>query len=243
MPKFSKKQRAAVKRAVRRYQARRNKRMLRGMALVSRTQMPGYKGHPFGKKFYTKLRYNEAHTFAAGSTPNFASSYKMRLNSLYDPNLTGLGHQPRGFDELMSIYEKYTVVAAKITVCYIGDTTVPSVVGLRLVDGNEAAIADKKVAIENGDSKWNYMTTANGGNNKIVLSKNVNIKKYFNQKNIVGTDKFTLDSNENPALDDAVIGEIWVAPISASDTHGRTLVDINIEYTAVFTEPKDLPTS
>ena len=46
----------------------------------------------------------------------------MRLNSLFDPNLSGLGHQPRGFDQLMAVYEKYTVVAAKITVCYVSNT-------------------------------------------------------------------------------------------------------------------------
>jgi hypothetical protein len=205
--------------------------------------MPGFKGHPFGKQFYTKLRYNEAHTFGAGSTANFASNYKYCLNSLYDPNVSGVGHQPMGFDNLMSIYEKYTVVGAKITVCFIGDTTVPSVCGLRLVDGNETAVADKKRAIENGDSSWRYMTTANGGNNKIVLSRSVNCKKFFGQKAIVGDDKYTLSSAQAPTDDDKIIAEIWVAPISASDVHGRTLVDVTIEYTAVFTEPKELTLS
>lgn len=214
----------------------------RGMSLVPTTQKPGYKGHPFGKKFYTKLRYSESHTIPAATTANFASSYKMRLNSLFDPNYTGAGHQPRGFDQLMTIYEKYTVVGAKITVCYITTSTNPSVVGLRTVDGNETSIADKKVAMENGDSSWKYISRFDQ-DNKAILSRNVNIKKFFNQKNIVGTEKFTLDANENPALDDAVIGEMWVAPIKSTAQHGETLLDINIEYTCVFTEPKDLPQS
>lgn len=232
-----------MKRLTRGKLTRKRSSVPRGYKLVPKSQVPGHKGHPFGKKFYTKLRYNEAHFFPAGTSNNFASSYKMRLNSCYDPNLTGLGHQPRGFDELTSIYEKYTVVGAKITVCYVSNSTTPAVVGLRTVDGNESSIVDKKVAIENGDSSWKYMANFNGGSNKQVISRTVNCKKFFNQKNIVGTDKFTLDANENPALDDAIIGEIWVAPISATQVHGQTMVDITIEYQVVFTEPKTLPTS
>ena len=231
---------AAARKRVRK--RRRTTRVPRGMALIPTTQKPGFKGHPFGKKFYTKLKYNEAHVIAASSTNNFATSYKMRLNSLYDPNLTGIGHQPRGFDQLMTIYEKYTVVAAKMTVCYITNNSTPQVVGLRLVDGNETAISDKKVALENGDSSWKYMARFDS-NSKVILSRRVNVKKFFNQNTIVGTDKFTLDANENPALDDAVVGELWVAPIDPNTAHGQVLVDINIEYTCVFTEPKDLPQS
>lgn len=226
--------------ARRRPRKRRRMTVPRGMSLVRSNQKPGFKGHPFGKQFYTKLRYNEAHTFSASGTANFASSYKMNLNSLYDPNETGAGHQPMGFDELMNIYEKYTVVGAKITVCYIGDTTVPSVCGLRLVDGNESSIVDKKKAIENGDSSWSYMTTANGGNNRLILKKNVNIKKFFGLASLVGNENYTKTASAEPQPDDTCVAELWVAPIAAADSHGRTLVDITIEYACVFTEPKDL---
>lgn len=243
MPIPKKRGRAArLARSRARARRRRAARIPRGMSLVPTTQKPGYKGHPFGKKFYTKLRYSESHTIAASSTANFASHYKMRLNSLYDPNYTGAGHQPRGFDQLMAIYEKYTVVGAKITVCYITTSTNPSVVGLRTVDGNETAIADKKVAMENGDSSWKYISRFDQ-DNKAIISRTVNVKKFFNQSTIVGDDKFTLAANQNPSDDDAIIGEMWVAPIKATAQHGETLLDINIEYSCVFTEPKDLPSS
>ncbi len=35
-------------------------------------------------------------------------------NGLFDPDISGVGHQPRGYDELSAIYGKYIVYASKI---------------------------------------------------------------------------------------------------------------------------------
>lgn len=234
-----------VKTGVMTYKRKRNRkaRIPRGMSLVPTSQKPGYKGHPFGEKFYTKLRYNEAHRFAAQGNLNFATSYKYRLNGIYDPNFTGIGHQPMGYDELSSIYKKATVVGARITVAFITDSTEPCVCGIRVIEGTEAAIVDKKKAIENGDSKWRYMNTNDGGRNIQKFSKRVNVKKHFGLANIVGNDDFTLGINQNPATDVQLLAELWVAPVDPAQAHGAVLADITIEYAVVFTEPKDLALS
>jgi len=39
-----------------------------------------------------------------------------RANSLYDPNYTGGGHQPNGFDQLIAAYNHFTVISSKIRV-------------------------------------------------------------------------------------------------------------------------------
>lgn len=213
---------------------------LRGYRSRKSSQKPGYKGHPFGRKMYTKLKYNESVTFGAAAVAGFATGYQFRLNSLFDPNLSGIGHQPRGYDELMAIFEKYTVVNAKITATFLQDTTVPSIVGIRLADGTTSLITDKKTAVENGGCRWKYMGSANGGQTRTTVSWNVNMKKHKGLKSIVGNDDYTLTASQNPASADQVLGEIFVAPVSVSDTHGRVLVDVIIEYAGVFTEPKVL---
>jgi len=45
--------------------------------------------------------------------------YQFCGNSLYDPDQTGAGHQPMYFDNYMSVYEKYRVNYAQITVTVI----------------------------------------------------------------------------------------------------------------------------
>ena len=50
-------------------------------------------------------------------TPGAAvASYVFRGNSLYDPDYTGTGHQPRYYDQLTPIYGRYKVLSSAITV-------------------------------------------------------------------------------------------------------------------------------
>lgn len=44
------------------------------------------------------------------------SYYSYRANSIYDPNYSGVGHQPRGYDELAPFYRKYEVVRSAIQI-------------------------------------------------------------------------------------------------------------------------------
>lgn len=68
----------------------------------------------FPKQLRSTLRY--ADTFNLVSTTGAYAQYLFSANGLYDPNVSGVGHQPRAFDQLMAIYNHYTVVASRITV-------------------------------------------------------------------------------------------------------------------------------
>lgn len=45
------------------------------------------------------------------------------VNGCFDPDLTGIGHQPRMFDQYMSFYLKYEVLASRIKVKFFAPTT------------------------------------------------------------------------------------------------------------------------
>ena len=63
------------------------------------------------------LRYHE--TFSVnpgiGGTPGV---YVFRSNSCYDPNFTGTGHQPRGFDQIMTMYQYIAVRECQMEVWF-----------------------------------------------------------------------------------------------------------------------------
>lgn len=63
---------------------------------------------------FMKLKYNGVATMliSAGSISNYIWSG----NSVYDPDVSGTGHQPMGFDQWSAFYNKYTCFGSKITV-------------------------------------------------------------------------------------------------------------------------------
>lgn len=74
----------------------------------------------FPRTMYTKFSYAEDFNLT-NSTGGIPSTYVFRANSLFDPNLTGVGGQPRYYDTLCGAnntaapYKNYLVQAAKIT--------------------------------------------------------------------------------------------------------------------------------
>lgn len=88
----------------------------------------------FSETNRTNLRYvdNYLLTSTLGSTPN----QQMRMNGIFDPDLTGGGHQPMWRDNFAAIYQNYRVISSRIKVTFLPNPTVdngtigPYVVGI-----------------------------------------------------------------------------------------------------------------
>lgn len=61
--------------------------------------------HPIPQRFITKMKYSE--TVATDALGLFY----FNLNSVFDPNRTGVGHQPYGHDTLATLYNRYRVIS------------------------------------------------------------------------------------------------------------------------------------
>ncbi len=69
---------------------------------------------PFPPKTAHKLNYVQTFKLSTGAAGIFGIEQVMRLNSLFDPDFTGVGHQPYGFDTLATIYNKYKVLRVNL---------------------------------------------------------------------------------------------------------------------------------
>jgi hypothetical protein len=76
---------------------------------------------PVVPRLRTHMKYAE--TITASGLPFF--EYLFNLNSLFDPNRTGVGHQPLGFDQLATLYEKYRVYNVRYIVRALSSTLDP----------------------------------------------------------------------------------------------------------------------
>lgn len=64
-------------------------------------------------KVLTKMTYCDTKTIGPGSS---MVNHQFMINSIFDPDYTGIGHQPAFHDEWQTIYSHYRVMAAKVTV-------------------------------------------------------------------------------------------------------------------------------
>lgn len=71
-----------------------------------------------------KLMYYES-GFTLAGTSGVITQYVFTANGMYDPNITGTGHQPMGFDTMMLYYEQYTVLRSSVTLRFAGNGTQP----------------------------------------------------------------------------------------------------------------------
>jgi len=102
-----------------------------------------------------KMVYSDYRAIAAASSQ---ASYVYRLNSCFDPDFTGVGGQPAGFDQWKTLYQQYRVMACDVRVvvaalggaalCTITPTTVSTVsasaeeqIGLRRARGQLANVS------------------------------------------------------------------------------------------------------
>jgi len=69
--------------------------------------------------FCCKMKYRER--LSVASLGGSFGYYQFSSNSLFDPNVTGTGLQPEGFDQLSALYRNYRVVASKISLRVASD--------------------------------------------------------------------------------------------------------------------------
>lgn len=166
-----------------------------------------------------------------------------RANSLYDPDLTGTGHQPMTFDMWSTLYNHYVVCGAKITVTFVADgstTLVPLIFGVALTD-DTTSTSTPSVLMENGTTGYR-VTTPNGANTQghmPRMSKTFSAKKFFsivNPMDNVARIGAGISADPTEVAFFAVF--VGALPDVAQDLAAMTMMVV-IEYFAIFSEPKE----
>lgn len=106
------------------------------------------------------MRYYQTINLDIGLGGTIASQV-FRASSLFDPDYSGVGAQPRGFDQLMTLYDHYVVIGSKITVMATpaGKTTYPVCFGIILSDSQTAPGSNSRDYIENGFCTYGTIAT------------------------------------------------------------------------------------
>lgn len=177
--------------------------------------------------------YGIALTSGAGS----AGGYVFSANGLFDPDVTGTGTQPMGFDEMMHFYNHYTVVRARIQVEY-NNQSAAYVTAALAVSGAATVVTSVETIMETGKVTTYSMNNATGANSQTTLRAGVNCAKFQGiQGNlaVMSDPMMRGDASTNPLEQIYFILYIWAANgLTVVNTYAAAL----IEYDVIFHEPR-----
>lgn len=189
------------------------------------------KTNPFPQKFVTKLRYQERYVL----DPPLAglATQVMRANSVFDPDYTGIGHQPRYFDELMSSYDHYVVLGSKITV--IANNSQGEAMNFAIQRTDDGAVSTTwNDVVENRNCVFTTINASNAGGNTKKLSLTYSPKKALGRSpwdpNLRG------DAASNPS--EGFYFNVIIGAFNEANNPGPTVISVIMDYTVAFSEPK-----
>lgn len=117
-----------------------------------------------------KLIYSEYYTVNPGAG-GAAGTYIFSANGLYDPNITGVGHQPTGFDQIMAIWGEYVVVGSTIKTYFrCPESQQPALVGIAVRRDTSTSV-DMRQYIENGEIEYTKCEGYDAGGQSIAMVK------------------------------------------------------------------------
>jgi len=191
----------------------------------------------FPPKWTGMLRY--ADSFGLNTTTGAVNTYIFSTNGLYDPNITGTGHQPAGFDQMMLSYEHYTVRKARIYANFLnasGNSFPTCALSIRA--GTTPVTVIQQI-IEDGMVVTQRLVGANGGNSMSVLKSTCDVAKFGGISNLLDNPDYKGTIAANPAEQSYFHLQTW----STDAITALVTVEVVIEYVATFTEPRNLTQS
>lgn len=183
--------------------------------------------------------YNERVITLTGSAGT-AATYFFRANDVFDPNASGTGGQPIGFDQMMLMYEQFYVLGSSIRVKAVDAVGVPTIVMVYLnPDMSFTTIND---AVENGLLKSTMLYTANGGKAMTEFRMSVDNPTYFglSKQAYIAADRFQGTVAASPSE-----MNYWTLCIYAVDgaTTVRVMFEVTLSYDVYYNEPRKLSES
>lgn len=183
----------------------------------------------------TVVTYSDWITINPGS--GVAGTHIYAANGLYDPDITGVGHQPTGFDQMMILYNEYVVLGSTITVHVRStDTAVtgcPIMCGIFLEDFATPDLDFRKY-VENGNGVYTSADIQASGSALKTLRHKADIAKFSNQ-DVYDEQGFAGSVSANPS--DTHYYHIVIAPMDNFSDIPPCQFFVEIRYDVVFKDP------
>ena len=193
------------------------------------TKIPRSLG-PFSKKSVRTLHYTE---LVSVSVASGFGSYVVSCNGMYDPNITGVGHQPMGFDQLMALFNHYQVIRSSCSFTTVTNFQANDTLVEVLLVAPEASTSHVSADIATACERQGAVSLVSsaGENMRRPVRKTWRATEYFDTKNVGLSLRGTASANPT----EQSYYQYFVFDQNLG-TYGLT-VKVDIWFTAEFWEP------
>lgn len=231
------------KRSPRTYKKRRNynRRKRLHKNVMVRSSVPIGLGFP--KKLCITHKYADKGIMTCAS--GVMQTQLFVANGMYDPDYSGLGHQPIYFDEISALYDHYVVIGSRIRVTfgmYPGQSGFGNFrCGLFISDTNTPSVTNFNALAEQGTARWKMLSgdVTTGPMDQRSLRHKWSAKKYFG-KGVLANTELQGTGSTNPTEKSYFC--LAVEPLSDTVTESLQYT-VEIDYIAVWKEVKALASS
>lgn len=196
---------------------------------------------PASKLIKGQLYYDYAQTLTGTAGVMAARVYT--ANGVFDPDTTGVGHQPIGFDQVIAAYNHYSVIRAKITVTFLNNGDSPVRCGVYL-NPESTAVTDPAQLMENGLIKTATCDAKSiaAGERMKTISIDCDVKRYFGKGKYSELLEATYSGTALANPTEQVYFIVFqYNPFDATNTSVK--YDAVISYDTIYHEPRKLATS
>jgi len=184
------------------------------------------------------MTHKYAETVTISAAAGVLQMYQWSCNGLYDPNISGVGHQPMFFDQMSPLYNHYTVIGSKIRIKVVPQAGPEDsfIASLFVADDTSVAYTQSTDIIEN--SKGTYRLVPGNTADSFTLSSKFSPKKVFGGA-LLNNTLLRGNSSTNPS--EQSLYTFGVQGLNAASVSATLMVEI--EYIAVWAEIKEIPAS
>lgn len=215
--------------------ASRSKNITQDVGLVGRNILapPTVRLRALGlpSEYRMKMRYVESVSIVAAT--GALAIYQWRTNSLFDPNFTGTGHQPYGFDQMKTYYSSYLVTSSVIAAECLSSAAVICLAGV-------ATSAESSTGITTADG---YLESGKGQGGLLYSNSTRGFESKWSLASIADHDPADYSAliSASPANSDFYT--VFVQDAYALAGTATLFVTVCIEYNVTWKDPATFATS
>lgn len=198
---------------------------------------------PFKPSMYAKMHYGANLVLSAGTSNLYGTEHIFTLNSIFDPDWTGTGHQPYGHDSVQSLYNKYKVSACKIEII-INDPDADGMIVAATIQppAGTATLAGKGIEFVKEQPMSTTRTINDSGKQTVMINSMVPIQAVSGLSPIqykADTSLFAANFGASPSA----IPKLRIAAATCRTGTPSVNIRVKLTYFCQFYDRKVLPTS